>query len=1216
MHYDGPSCICLQETFHGAQIPLPPRGYRVKAPSTPNLTSSTRPPGGIVMLIKNNIPYYDVPISTNLAACAARINIGREYTVCNIYIPPSQTINASEILNLTSQLPTPFLLLGDFNARNRLWGDTIENQHGRIVREFLLQTDNIVLNTGAPTHFHIQTATESCIDLSIASPDVALDFEWSPAEDTYNSDHYPIILNKLNPETNSFYRINFNFEKADWSKFRLATTVPDALSDNSADINDLTLCFTELVMKAALESIPVKNSNNQRYPIPWWSKECSRAHKARKQALRKYKRTKATEDKVALNRATAKFKKISRESRRNGWQNYVSSINPDTPIRKIWKKVKKITGKYSESRAVTLIQNDTRITDQNECSNILAQHYSKVSSNEFYTDEFNSFRVRQENRSLNFHSSNNEPYNCEITETELNVALKTTSNTAPGEDGICYPMLKNLSDSAKSFLLFIFNKIYRDEVLPDAWRKSIMIPILKPNKPATEAKSYRPISLTSSTCKLFEKIINFRMVSLLEQQNFFSNWQYGFRKCRSTADSLSKLQSDIYKAFQQKNSLIAVFFDIEKAYDTTWRHHILQTVFNIGIRGKMAIFIKNFISARTFKVRLGQALSDSCVQEQGVPQGSVLSVTLFGIAINDIANNLPFGVQANLFVDDLAIYYSSSSVNSIERKLQMAINKISDWTTKTGFKISLEKTVAVHFHRKRGLQNEPELSIKDHLISFENKAKFLGMVFDQRLYWKEHIDYLRAKCLKSLNLLKCLSKLSWGASRSSLLHIYRATTRSKLDYGCQIYGGAPPRFLKRLDAIHHLGIRLSTGAFKSSPIPSLLAEACEPPLENRRKQLTLQHFIRQQRNPFTNSAVTTNEDFNLTTTTNLVHSIPFGMHVRQLVDNLNLAIPEILPIHSAREHPWLLNDDSFCHFKLPGRKRDYPDHVIKSMFRHHQQNDHAGSLHLYTDGSKSHEGVGFGVYCNDENIMVSSRINKSSSIYTAELLAIAEAVKLLDSHDSITIFTDSLSSLQGLQDTRSSHPIINEIQNIIISNQARGREVKLCWTPSHVAITGNEKADSLAKQAILNENIINHKVPHTDVTSYIKMKIIKDWKISWENLLPLRNKLRRIKPKIEEWPSNFVRRRKLEVILCRLRIGHTRVTHRHYMSGAGENLCEHCGDIPLTVDHLLRECPQYSTKRVAFFNNSHPSMEAILGPQCNVGALVGFLAETNLINEV
>jgi hypothetical protein len=98
--------------------------------------------------------------------------------------------------------------------------------------------------------------------------------------------------------------------------------------------------------------------------------------------------------------------------------------------------------------------------------------------------------------------------------------------------------------------------------------------------------------------------------------------------------------------------LVALFFDLEKAYDTTWRHGILLDLFNIGLRGRLPTFISNFLHNRGFNVRVGSTVSDQFVYEAGVPQGSILSATLFALKINGIVNCLRPGIKASLYVDD------------------------------------------------------------------------------------------------------------------------------------------------------------------------------------------------------------------------------------------------------------------------------------------------------------------------------------------------------------------------------------------------------------------------------------------------------------------------------------------------------------------------------------------------------------------------------------
>ena len=1200
----------MQETFHGVKTPPQPSQYTAVSATPVVPISSTRPSRGVVTLIKNTVPYRQINIVTNLEAIAIRANIkNTEYTICNIYISPTEPISTDQITQLTDQLPTPFLLVGDFNARSELWGDTVTNGRGTRIEHLLSTTELCVINGASPTHFHIQTMTESCIDLTIVSPDIFDDFSWNTAEDLYNSDHFPILLTKTLSQAPPCPVQNYNFDKADWTKFRRLTIVPNEVFIDQLDIDAMVSLFNNLILSAADQAIPKKNSTGK-YPVPWWNRECSRTTKNRKSCLRRYRRTRVIEDKIALNRATAIARKTQRTARRDSWKIYVSSINKKTPILKIFKKVRKISGKYNGQKATALEDNGLWISDQQEVSNIMGEHFAEISSPRFYTDEFNNLRIRAEQTDLNFTSPNNESYNQQITKAELTCALQTCGNTAPGEDEICYPMLKNLSESATKLLLHIFNRVYLNESFPSLWRKSILLTFLKPGKPETNKNSYRPISLTSSTCKLLEKIINHRLTYTLESINFFSPCQYGFRKARSTLEPLCKLQSEICKAFKDKKYLVAIFFDIQKAYDTTWRYHILRTLHNSGIRGHLAIFIRNFLRERQFRVKVGNCLSEPYIQEQGVPQGSVLSCTLFGMAINDIVKDIPVDVHKSLFVDDLAIYYSSALVPSLERQLQISINKILNFTNKAGFKISAEKTVAIQFHRKTGMQQEPQLRIGDSNIMFQPHAKFLGLIFDQRLHWKEHINYLRGKCLRSLNLIKMLSKIKWGADRCSLLKIYRSTTRTQLDYGCQIYASAPPRILQRLDAIHHLGIRLATGAFKSSPIASIMADTGEMKLEERRKQLVLQLNNRQQRLPFNPSSDFFNDSYS-----HISHSKPFGALAFELTMNLNLPTPPILHHTTPAEPPWLLPIDLECKLQLPRTKKDLPPHIVKGYVIDHQDINHQNSYHIYTDGSKSEEGAGYGVFSDDFSLRV--RIPNQASIYTAELLAILAALRHISEvqHRNSVIFTDSRSCIEGIANLRNAHPIISKIQTYLVRLHRSNAELKLCWCPGHVGVIGNEQADRLAREAVTNEVDSYEALPHSDINPIIKRSIKTKWEDKWTTEHQ-GNKLREIKEDTSDWNINYPRRRHLEVILCRLRIGHTKLTHGHLMEGRPPDLCEGCDDTQLTIKHILCDCPLYNSARISCFNSQHPQIREILGRNAPMNDILQFLNITGLTNKI
>ena len=286
-------------------------------------------------------------------------------------------------------------------------------------------------------------------------------------------------------------------------------------------------------------------------------------------------------------------------------------------------------------------------------------------------------------------------------------------------------------------------------------------------------------------------------------------------------DHLVHLETFVREAFIQWQHCVAVFFDLEKAYDTTWKYGIMKDLHNAGLRGRLPLFIEGFLKDRQFQVRLSSHYSQLFDQEMGVPQGSILSVTLFGLKINSIVKAISPGVECSLYVDDFLICYRSKYINIIERHIQRCLNKLSIWADTNGFKFSPSKTVCMHFCRLRKLHPEPSLTLNGSPIPVVEETKFLGVIFDRKLSFISHIRYLKEKCTKALNLLRVIAHTTWGADQQSLLHLYRSLIRSKLDYGCVVYGSARRSYLQMLDPIQNHALRLCLGAFRTSPSSSL-----------------------------------------------------------------------------------------------------------------------------------------------------------------------------------------------------------------------------------------------------------------------------------------------------------------------------------------------------------------------------------------------------------
>ncbi|MEO1419301.1 MAG: reverse transcriptase family protein, partial [Bacteroidota bacterium] len=495
--------------------------------------------------------------------------------------------------------------------------------------------------------------------------------------------------------------------------------------------------------------------------------------------------------------------------------------------------IEKIAGKFAPCSPPVLKNNGQIVTDAKEVSNIFAEHFSNISRKNPESPGAD-YRRRNEQQLLNFTTFKEEVYNIPFTEAEFDAALSSCTDTAPGPDDIPYAMLRHIPLVTKIFLINLFNRIWKESIFPIAWILAIVLPFCKPLKDSFIPSSYRPIALTSCLCKLMEKMVNNRFVWFLEYKKIYSPIQCGSRKFHSTADVLLQLESSICKAFACKHHHVSVFFDLEKAYDTTWRHGILKTIHSCGIRGEMALFLKAFISSRQFQVRVGSTLSDIMSQEEGVPQGSVLSVTLFALAINGIASVVPSGILSTLFVDDFSISFHAAKMTMAERKLQLCINRIDKWADNNGFKFSSSKSVVVHFCRIRNHHPDPDLYLKGRRLPCVEDARFLGMHLDRRLTWLPHLKTTKVNCLKSMQILKVLSHSTWGSDRSTMLRLYHSLILTKLSYGCEFYSSGSFNHLKTIDVIHHSSIRIATGAFRSSPIPSLLVDAGEIPLDLHR----------------------------------------------------------------------------------------------------------------------------------------------------------------------------------------------------------------------------------------------------------------------------------------------------------------------------------------------------------------------------------------------
>ena len=141
---------------------------------------------------------------------------------------------------------------------------------------------------------------------------------------------------------------------------------------------------------------------------------------------------------------------------------------------------------------------------------------------------------------------------------------------------------KHLPFTSIFILLDIFDDVWQSGDFASSWKEALVIPITKPGKDSSDPNNYRPIALTSCLCKTLERMVNTWLVWFLERNNLIVDVQSGFRRQRGTVDHLVRFETFIQEAFINKQHVVSVFFDLESAYDTTWKYGILRDLHDLA----------------------------------------------------------------------------------------------------------------------------------------------------------------------------------------------------------------------------------------------------------------------------------------------------------------------------------------------------------------------------------------------------------------------------------------------------------------------------------------------------------------------------------------------------------------------------------------------------------------------------------------------------------
>ena len=375
--------------------------------------------------------------------------------------------------------------------------------------------------------------------------------------------------------------------------------------------------------------------------------------------------------------------------------------------------------------------------------------------------------------------------------------LGLANKDSEGVDGISTKFLKRICEQIAQPLSYIINQSLFSGIFPDRLKIAKVIPLYKNNdEPEDDFQNYRPISILTGLSKVFEKIMNLQLTQYLNVNGKFAPNQYGFRKNHSTELAATELIDRLTQDAMYERNPFSIFIDLSKAFDTLDHEILLTKLERLGIRENRLSWFRSYLTNRTQYVEMNGIVSETLPITTGVPQGSLLSPTLFLININDISKATNF-FHLICYADDTTLLSSisaaekqcgSKDINIVSNFINKELEKITNWVDANKLSLNAGKTKFMMFRKKRGKiqQNSiPDIQIKGTKIKMVPEFDFLGFVISDDLTWNNH----QAKVQKKISKVNgVLTKLRYSLLRHRLKTIYNSLILPHLQYGITLWG--------------------------------------------------------------------------------------------------------------------------------------------------------------------------------------------------------------------------------------------------------------------------------------------------------------------------------------------------------------------------------------------------------------------------------------------
>ena len=588
-------------------------------------------------------------------------------------------------------------------------------------------------------------------------------------------------------------------------------------------------------------------------------------------------------------------------------------------------------------------------------------------------------------------------------------------------------------------------------------------------------------------------------------------------------------------------------------------------------------------------VKVGNQRSALHKLDMGTPQGAVLSPTLFCIMLHDITDVDIKDCELNLYADDICLTHdkgrrggSQAFRKKYKNNFQIAINNINAYMNNLGLYFSGQKTQYLITSRLKSSKKTGGWDITNDTINVDGSnvtvskmIKYLGVTFTKTLNWGPQISAIRTGCYRAMNLIKHLAGQHWCRGTEFLVDLVRLLIRSRITYGIEAFFGMTNSDLERLNGLESRALKIALGIPAQANRSDTYREVAWLTIREQIRLNVARYIVRTMVVPNHPCKIFWSMNENAVYATEHIKSERYKTKCISLYE-------EALPVIGKSK----LNLDNVEHFIAPSlylnerkspkfvttlkdkksdnmaRAKACADEIIYDNFRDH--------LQIFTDGSVRDDGkTGYGIVFKYQDrfhreLDIARRTSDNLSTFSVEMQAIkhglAIARNIFPSADKYVVLTDSLSSLQALQNKpKKRYDMHNEINKSITELMNAGIDVSICHIPSHVGIYGNEEADKAAKNGT-EKPVIDIQLKLTRNEAY---KLIDDTTATNEQCFPSYSRKfpkcsKGVYPPLEYHDK---------IILRKIRTRSTLI-HLKYV----ETVCP-CGKILQNLSHLLENCP-------------------------------------------